>query len=207
MFDATVYANYLLACTVLILVPGPSQALVLARTLSGGRHAGVLTAIGLNIGTLVHSLAAALGLAAVLAASSLAFSILKYMGAAYLIYLGLAAWLARPTSRSAAVAPSNPRASLWQAIAAGLLNPKVALFFLAFLPQFVDPARGSVLAQFLVLGATMAVLDTLYECLLVALAARTRSRLIAAPALAAWRQRLSGAVLIGLGSRLALQER
>ena len=204
----TLYSSFVVACTVLILMPGPSQALVMSRTLSGGPRAGLLTAVGLNVGTLGHALAAALGLSTVLATSALAFSVVKYVGAAYLLYLGVQA-LRTPTRRTADAVPTPPAAvaSFGQAGAAGLLNPKVAIFFLAFLPQFVDPARGAVFMQFLLLGATMAVLDTLYESALVLLMARTRVRLAARPASAPWRERVTGAVLVGLAVRLALQER
>ena len=147
MFDASSYFIYLLASTALILVPGPAQALVLAQTLSRGGKAGVLTALGLNVGTLLHS------------------------------------------------------------IAVGVLNPKVAIFFLAFLPQFVDPAHGNVVLQFLVLGATMAVLDVLYEVALVQVFSRLRERYLASRWLTRWQAKISGLVFIALGARLAAQGR
>ena len=210
MFDWSSYLVFVLACVALILVPGPAQALVLAKTLSGGRKAGALSAIGLNIGTLVHTLAAALGISAILATSALAFSVVKYLGAAYLVWLGIRSLRSRaPAATTAAAAPvsSGPGSALFQGVAAGVLNPKVALFFLAFLPQFVDPGRGHVLAQFLVLGATMAVLDTLYELALVGVFARLRGRYLASQRVARWQARISGAVLIALGVRLAVQDR
>jgi len=203
------YLTFVLACVALILLPGPSQALVMTRTLSEGTRAGLQTAVGLNVGTLGHALAAALGLSTVLATSALAFSVVKYVGAAYLLYLGIRAWRTpapAPAAVAAAPMPSSS-ASFAQAVAAGLLNPKVALFFLAFLPQFVDPARGAVFAQFLLLGATMAVLDTVYESVLVLLVARARARWTAGPGATRWRERVTGTVLVGLALRLALQER
>ena len=208
MIDWSSYLLFVLACIALILVPGPAQALVLAKTLSGGRKAGALSAVGLNIGTLVHTLAAALGISAILATSALAFSVVKYLGAAYLVWLGIRSLRARaPGATPAAALPSGSGSPLVQGVAAGVLNPKVALFFLAFLPQFVDPGRGGVLAQFLVLGATMAVLDTLYELALVAVFARLRGRYLANPRVARWQARISGVVLIALGVRLAVQDR
>jgi threonine/homoserine/homoserine lactone efflux protein len=108
---------------------------------------------------------------------------------------------------SAAQTPASSASPLTQAIFAGSLNPKVALFFLAFLPQFVDPARGSVVAQFLILGATMAVLDTAYEMALVCLLHRLRDRLLGNHRWMAWQSKVSGAILIALGLRLAMQER
>lgn len=208
MIDGSSYLLFVLACIALILVPGPAQALVLAQTLSGGRKAGALSAVGLNIGTLFHTLAAALGISAILAHSALAFSVVKYVGAAYLVWLGIRSLRSpAPAATATAPLPTGSGSSLVQGVTAGVLNPKVALFFLAFLPQFVDPGRGHVLAQFLLLGATMAVLDTLYELALVCVLARLRGRYLADPRVARWQSRVSGAVLIALGLRLASQGR
>lgn len=214
LIDPLSYATFVAASAALILVPGPAQALVLANTLTGGRRSGALTAVGLNVGTLIHAAAAALGLSALLATSALAFALVKYAGAAYLIYLGIQALRAKagpqpqPQPQSATTAtPTSNKAPLTQAILAGTLNPKVALFFLAFLPQFVDPARGSVVVQMLILGATMAVMDTLYELALVSVLYRMRDRLVGNQRFMAWQSRISGVILIGLGLRLAAQER
>jgi threonine/homoserine/homoserine lactone efflux protein len=206
MFSLSTYLTFLAASIVLILMPGPAQALVLARTLGAGRRAGALTAVGLNVGTLFHAAAAALGLSAVLASSAVAFAVVKYVGAAYLIYLGIQAFRSRSHVPSAASAASSMRSSFSQGVATGVLNPKVALFFLAYLPQFVDPSRGSVFAQFMILGASMAILDTLYEVFLVMVTARLRTRFFANRRLVAWQNRITGAVLLALGLRLALQE-
>ena len=209
MIELSSYLLFLATCIALIAVPGPAQALVTARTLAQGRRAGGLTAIGLNIGTLFHSVAAALGLSAVLASSALAFAIVKYAGAAHLIYLGLRALFASAASSPVTVARQTGvfASPLLQAFVTGVLNPKVALFFLAFLPQFVDPARGSVLLQFLILGVSMAVLDTAYELLLVLVLSRLRRGYLDNPWIARWQNRVCGSVLIALGLRLALQER
>ena len=208
MIELSSYLLYLAACVALILVPGPAQALVLARTLAGGRRVGGLTAIGLNVGTLFHTVAAALGLSAILATSALAFSVVKYVGAAYLIYLGVKALVyAAPAGSAAAPTSTKPTSAFGQAVVAGVLNPKVALFFLAFLPQFVDPSRGHLFLQFLALGATMAVLDTLYELALVFAFSRLRSRYLRNGKLALWQSKVSGVVLIALGVRLAVQSR
>ena len=205
MIESSPYLMYLVACVALILVPGPSQAMVVASTISHGVAHGVRTAMGLNIGTLIHALTAGLGLSAVLATSAFAFSLVKYAGAAYLLYLGVRALSRRPTalganaSNIAAVAPS-----LGQATLTGVLNPKVALFFLAFLPQFVDPSSAA-LPQFVLLGATMAVLDTVYECSIVWVIGRVRGRILDNPRIAGLQGRVSGIVLILLGLRLARQ--
>lgn len=208
MVDFQSYLMFLAASVALILVPGPAQALVIAHTLSGGRRPGALTAVGLNVGTLFHTATAALGLSAILATSAMAFAVVKYVGAAYLIYLGIRALRCRASPSVSSVPPgSSRRSTLGQAIATGILNPKVALFFLAFLPQFVDPLRGPVLAQFLILGVSMALLDTLYELALVCLVSGMRERYLRSPRLAAWQNRVSGVVLLGLGLRLAAQQR
>jgi threonine/homoserine/homoserine lactone efflux protein len=207
MVDLGTYATFVVASMALILVPGPAQALVLANTLAGGQSAGIRTAIGLNIGTLFHALAAALGLSTLLATSALAFSVVKYLGACYLLYLGIRALRSKVDLRSASHMPIATASPLTQSILAGTLNPKVALFFLAFLPQFVDPIRGQVVTQFLLLGATMALLDTVYEMVLVCLFYRVRDRLLANSRWMAWQSKVSGAILIALGLRLAVQER
>lgn len=208
MIDLATWLLFVAASCALVLAPGPGQALVLSRALAGGRRAGALTAVGLNLGTLFHAAAAALGLSAVLASSAVAFALVKYLGAAYLVVLGMRALRARPYGPAGdATAPAAPGALLGQAVATGILNPKVALFFLAFLPQFVDPARGPALAQFLLLGATLALLDTLYEWALVCLVTRMRERWLRSTRLQAWQSRISGGVLLALGLRLAVQER
>jgi threonine/homoserine/homoserine lactone efflux protein len=207
VIDLSTYLLFLAASGALILVPGPAQALVLAQTLGGGRRAGALAAVGLNVGTLVHAAAAALGLSAILASSAVAFGAVKLVGAAYLIWLGLRSLLAGDGVPAAPSAAAAGRTSFLQAIAAGVLNPKVAIFFLAFLPQFVDPARGSLVAQFLLLGATMALLDMLYEIALVVLVTRLRARFFGSPRFTRWQRRTSGAILVGLGARLAVAER
>jgi threonine/homoserine/homoserine lactone efflux protein len=202
MMSLNSYFLFVAASVALILVPGPAQALVIATTLDRGPKQGVLTAVGLNVGTLFHAAAAGLGLSAILATSALAFSIVKYIGAAYLLYLGIKALRSRPSAEV-----STGGGTFGQAVLTGILNPKVALFFLAFLPQFVDPTRGAVMFQFLLLGLTMAVLDTLYEGALVSVSHRLRGRLAKSRRLETLRNRISGAVLVLLSVRLALQER
>jgi threonine/homoserine/homoserine lactone efflux protein len=209
MLDVSSYLVFLGASVALILVPGPAQALVTARTLAAGRYQGAFTAVGLNVGTLFHAAVAGLGLSAILATSAVAFSVVKYVGAAYLIYLGLRALRSKVAfSLPASAGPDqSDLAALGQAVAAGILNPKVALFFLAFLPQFVDPSRGAVVVQFLILGASMALLDIAYELVLVYLVSRVRERYLRSPKLVAWQTRIAGVMLVALGLRLAAQER
>ena len=211
MFDSQTFIAFLAASVLIVLAPGPAQALVLARSLgSSGRRAGVLTALGLNVGTLVHAIAAGLGLSAVLATSAVAFSAVKYAGAAYLIYLGVRSVLASQQRDAASLTVFGERDSggaFAKAIVTGVLNPKLAIFFLAFLPQFVDPARASVPLQFLFLGCVIAAIDIAYESALAYLAAGVGGRLMRHPRVATWRERITGLALIGLGLRLALSRR
>jgi len=206
MFDSTTLITFLVASVAIIIAPGPAQALVLTRTLGDGRAAGAMTAVGLNVGTLAHAFAAALGLSAILATSAAAFGVVKYVGAAYLIYLGIRALRARDDEPER-VEGVRAGAMFWRAVATGTLNPKVAVFFLAFLPQFVAPERGSAFWQFVVLGAILAALDVIYELILVWAAGALRGRVLGSRWFAQWRQRVTGAALIGLGARLALAQR
>lgn len=210
LFDSSTLLAFGLTAAALVAAPGPGQALVLTRTLQGGTRSGLLTALGLEIGTAVHTLAAALGLSAILATSATAFAVVKYLGAAYLVFLGVRTLRSRAAAAEpgAGAAPRTPTGHLLaHATMTGILNPKVALFFLAFLPQFVDPARGHSFLQFILLGVAFAALGCLGDGLLALVAGRARGRLMAGSRWTEWRERLTGAVLIGLGVRVALQSR
>lgn len=202
----TVFA-FVAASSAIILAPGPAQALVLSRTVESGRAAGIQTAVGLNVATLVHAVAAGLGLSALLARSALAFGVVKLAGAGYLVYLGIRAFATAGRAPSSdRLEPRPPGRAFGQAFVTGLLNPKVALFFLAFLPQFICPSRGSVVVQFIVLGGILALLDAVYEAALVLIAASAMDWL-ASPLVAVWRSRVTGGVLILLGAKLLFAER
>jgi len=196
------------ASVAIILAPGPAQALVLARTISDGKKNGIMTALGLNVGTIFHAVAAALGLSAVVATSAVAFGVIKYGGAAYLIYLGVKALrIKEHRTHLTNTSIVRTREAFAKAVLTGILNPKVALFFLAFLPQFVDAHRGSVFFQFLILGLILAAFDALYESVLALLAGTVSDWVTGNSRFALWRQRVTGTVLIALGIRLALTER
>ena len=208
MFETQNFIAFLAASILIILAPGPAQALVLARTIGSGRKSGIMTAIGLNVGTLFHAVAAGLGLSAVLATSALAFSVVKLAGAGYLVYLGVRAVLTRPT----AITETEPLAersdhSFLKAVVTGVLNPKVALFFLAFLPQFVDQAHGSAFLQFVLLGSIIAAIDMVYESILAIIAGGISSRVMNNVRVRVWRERITGLALVGLGIRLAFAKR
>lgn len=210
LFSASTLFTFGVAAAAIVAAPGPGQALVLTRTLEGGIRPGLWTAFGLEIGTIVHTFAAAVGLSAILATSAMAFAIVKYLGAAYLLWLGIRAFRsAHEDTREAEDRQEQRRTSHLVAHAAvtGILNPKVAIFFLAFLPQFVDPARGRVVWQFVLLGFAFATLGFLGDSLVAGVAGRARRRLVTGTRSALWRERATGSVLIALGIRLAFQER
>jgi threonine/homoserine/homoserine lactone efflux protein len=190
------------------LIPGQDTLFILGRALSGGQRAGISAALGIAVGSLCHTLAAALGFSALIAASATAFTVIKLAGAAYLIVLGVRLLCVPPAASAEAVAVVNGgAASAWQCFRQGVvtnvLNPKVALFFLALLPQFIDPASPSKPVAFLALGATFVVTGTLW-CLVIALAAaRLRSFFARNPAAKRLMDRLSGALFVTLGIRLA----
>jgi len=211
LFDAATFGTYLAAAAALVAAPGPGQALVMARTVQGGLRAGLFTSVGLNIGTLGHTVAAALGLSALLLASATAFTVVKLVGAVYLAVLGtrllVGTFRARAVAAPASARPDGPPVPgtrlLAHGVLTGLLNPKVAVFFLAFLPQFVRPERGAVLVQFAVLGAALATLGVMGDSLVAVIAAGTRRKM----ATGVLRERITGGVLIALGVRLAFIRR
>ena len=152
MFDLSTLSTYVLVVIGLFLIPGPAILLVLTRTTQGGRKTGILTGLGIAFGDFVHTLFAAVGLSAILMTSALAFDIVKFVGAGYLIYLGIRALLEKPSNSALpkVMTVTNSKA-FFQAIFVEVLNPKTALFFLAFIPQFVKVEHGSSFLQFSVL--------------------------------------------------------
>jgi threonine/homoserine/homoserine lactone efflux protein len=207
MFGIHAYGLFLIAGILLNLTPGQDTMFIIGRSLTGGSRAGVAAALGIAVGSVCHTLAAALGLSAVLATSALAFAIVKLVGAAYLIYLGAKLLLASVVQQRAGSAPtaasSAPRAAFLQGILTNVLNPKVALFFLAFLPQFIAPASETKIAAFLALGATF-ITTGLIWCLVLAIAAvRLQQFLLRNPSARTLLDRAVGAVFLALGVRLA----
>lgn len=155
---------FLAAAFGLLVMPGPAVLYITTRGIAHGRKAGIASVLGIELAALCHSVAAAFGLSAILVASSLAFNTVKYLGAAYLIYLGIKTLLSRKGILEDEVIASPTLASLFRkGFLVNLLNPKTALFFYAFLPQFVDPARGSAVLQILFLGALFVVLATITD--------------------------------------------
>ena len=170
MPDAYTYGLFVAASLALTLVPGPAVLYVVARSVEGGRRAGLVSVLGVGVGGLVHVLFAAAGLSAILASSATAFSVVKWLGVAYLVYLGLQRMLARDEGNAAMTVGRETLGRVFsQGMIVNVLNPKTALFFLAFLPQFVEPSHGAVTAQITLLGVTFVVLalctDGLYALL------------------------------------------
>ena len=206
MTDPTSFSLFLAAVAVITVTPGPDTFYVLGRSLEQGRLAGIVSALGIFVGNLGHTTAAAVGLSALLMTSALAFNTVKYAGAAYLIYLGIQAILSRDHSVALA---TTPRAGLMkvflQAILTNLLNPKAALFFLAFVPQFIDPAAGLAL-QTLQLGVIVAATSSLWLALIASLVAAAGQTLRRRPRLAALQRWVTGSLFVGLGLRLAIAD-
>ena len=211
MFDYSLlhWTTFLTAAVLLNLSPGPDIAFILGRTVRGGRRAGFAAMFGVWAGALVHVSAAAAGLSAILASSAVAFAIVKWIGAAYLIYLGIAALRSDGGTFVADQAAGETSAVriLRQGILVSLLNPKVGLFFLAFLPQFVVPGAGPVWAQLALHGLLVIGVAALIEPPLVLIGERLTAGLRRNPRIGKWLDRTLGSVFIGLGIRLALQQR
>jgi threonine/homoserine/homoserine lactone efflux protein len=201
------FIAFLFAATILAITPGPGIAYVVARTVAGGRQEGLASCVGTGIGGLLHVLAAAVGLSLLVAQSALAFTWMKYLGAAYLVYLGIR--MLMRTQQNAAVQATSaqgPRRALIEGILVEALNVKTALFFLAFLPQFVVPGEPLV-PQLVLLGSLCVALNTLVDVMAVLAAHRLLDSGVAHDARARLMTRVSGATMIGLGVFLATAKR
>jgi RhtB (resistance to homoserine/threonine) family protein len=205
MFGIHDFELFLAAGILLNLTPGPDTVYILGRSIAQGREAGVASAIGISLGSIFHTCAAALGLSAILATSALAFGTIKLIGGAYLILLGIKMILDRRKQLSL---PSNFRrrttiAAFRQGILTNILNPKVALFYLAFLPQFIDPASNAKVPAFILLGLTFVTTGTIWCLILAWFASVFSERLRANETISQWLNRTAGALFIFLGLRLA----
>jgi threonine/homoserine/homoserine lactone efflux protein len=212
MFDVHRFLLFFAAALLLAVTPGPGIFYVLARTLAGGRREGFQSSIGTFFGGLFHVFAAALGVSAILAASALAFHTVKYAGAAYLIFLGIKMIRSRNVALPESVSQSNgafhPAASaaFRQGVLTEALNPKTALFFLSFIPQFIAPERGHLFLQFATLGILSVTLNTAADLVVVACAAPLERKLKSSPKFRSRQRTASGLGMIGLGAYLAVSE-
>src|SRR5713101_5434625 len=205
MLDAQRFSLFFIAALVLAVTPGPGIFYVLARTLAGGRREGILSSLGTFAGGLFHVFAAALGISAILAASAVAFHAVKYAGAAYLVWLGIRIIRTRNAEMPVESAgPSN--GAFRQGILTEVLNPKTALFFLSFIPQFIAPERGHVFLQFVVLGALSVFLNTAADLLVVVLAAPLERKLKSSARFRRGQRVASGLGMISLGTYVALAD-
>jgi threonine/homoserine/homoserine lactone efflux protein len=203
MLDYHRFFLFFVAALVLAATPGPGIFYVLGRTLAGGRREGVLSSLGTLAGGMFHVFAAALGISAILAASAVAFHTVKYAGAAYLVWLGVR--MIRNRNAESPIETFTPsRGAFGQGIVTEVLNPKTALFFLSFIPQFISPQLGHIFLQFLIFGAVSVALNTTADLLVVSLAA-SLGRKLKANATFRRRQRVaSGFGMIGLGAYVAI---
>jgi threonine/homoserine/homoserine lactone efflux protein len=211
-FDSTHFLLFLTAAVLLAIAPGPGMLYVLARSLAGGKREGILSALGTFLGGMVHVLAAALGVSIILAKSAVAFATVKYVGAAYLCFLGVQ--MIRDVRREKA----NPedaiqqddkrdaqpaRNPLWQGVATEVLNPKTALFFLSFIPQFVNRGGGHVFLQFVALGTISVAMNTTADLIVIVMAGPLGERTRASATFRRRQRTVTGAIMIGLGTYLA----
>ena|SRR5947209_2789717 len=205
MLDWPRLSLFISVTLLLVFMPGPNTLYIIARSIQQGRRAGIVSSLGVQVGSLVHIAAAALGLSALLLSSALAFNVVKYAGAAYLIYLGVKTLLTKeklePTQ---AVRKATLGRVFFQGVVVNLLNPKTSLFFFAFLPQFIEPARGRVAVQIIFLGSVLILLGALSDCV-YALAAGSVGKWLRGNLKFLRAQRVfAGSVYIGLGAATAL---
>jgi len=206
--DPTLWGLFVAASVVLLLTPGPAVLFIVARSIQQGRVAGLVSVIGIHLGTIVHIAAAAIGLSALIVASALAFAIVKYLGAAYLVWMGVRTLLAGEPRATLPVLPAEPlRRAFRDGFVVNLLNPKTAIFFLAFLPQFVDPALGALHWQIFVLGLTFMALGILSDGAFALLAGAVGDILRQSQRARRLLRWFSGTSFIGLGVTAALASR
>jgi threonine/homoserine/homoserine lactone efflux protein len=213
MFDAHRFLLFFAAAFILAVTPGPGIFYVLARTLAGGRREGFQSSFGTFFGGLFHVFAAALGVSAILAASAFAFHTVKYAGAAYLVFLGVR--MIRSRNAELPAGTSSPKgnalhpaaaAAFKQGVFTEALNPKTALFFLSFIPQFIAPERGHVFLQFATLGIVSVALNTAADLVVVSLAAPLERKLKSSASFRRGQRTASGLGMIGLGAYVALSD-
>lgn len=208
MIDAVTLSTFVAASLALLLLPGPGVLFVATQSAAFGIRAGLTSTFGLSLGAFVHVIAATLGLSALMLASATAFGVIKTIGAAYLIYLGLRMVLARSGDGE----PGRPKAQplhrmFFDGVMVSVFNPKIVVFFLAYLPHFVDPGAGSVAAQIMLLGTLYCLLAILTDGLYALGAASLRDRLTASPRVMRVARYLGGSLFVGLGVQTALAQR
>ncbi|ESY53046.1 LysE family translocator [Mesorhizobium sp. M0761] len=208
MIDLSTLTAYIAVVLGFVFIPGPATLLTVARATSSGTRVGVATGAGVAAGDVFHTIMAMVGISAIIATSATLFSVVKYIGAAYLVYLGLRAIIERipadPTAGALAISASK---AFRQAVLTEVLNPKTALFFLAFLPQFVRPENGSVMLQLMTLGIIFVLLGLFSTVVFAVSAGRLGTFLRRNPSVVKWQGKVVGGIYCALGVRLALQQR
>lgn len=208
LIDPAKLPFFLAASAALIVTPGPAVLYIVARAVSQGRRAGLASVLGVSVGALVHAVGAAAGLSAVLAASAIAFSVVQYLGAAYLIYLGLRKLLvAPPSTADAALPPATACRVFRDGVVIGVLNPKTALFFLAFLPQFVSKEYGPAPSQLLTFGVLFVAMALVSDSCYALFAGTFGNLLRKSRSFLAAERYVAGGVYVGLGVATALGSR
>ncbi|RWB52312.1 LysE family translocator [Mesorhizobium sp.] len=208
MIDLATLATYVAIVLGFVFIPGPATLLTVARATSSGTKVGIATGAGVAAGDVVHTVMAIFGISAIIATSAMLFSIIKYIGAAYLVYLGIRAILEKaPVDLAGSVLAVPAGKAFRQAVLTEVLNPKTALFFLAFLPQFVHPENGSVVLQLAILGAVFVLLGLFSTVVFAVSAGGLGSFLRRNPAELRWQGKVVGGIYCALGVRLALQQR
>jgi threonine/homoserine/homoserine lactone efflux protein len=208
MIEPATLVTYVAIVIGFVFIPGPATLLTVARATSSGTKVGIATGAGIAAGDVAHTFMAIFGLSAIIATSALLFSIVKYLGAAYLVYLGIRAILEKsPAKQTSGAPPITAAKAFRQAILAEVLNPKTALFFLAFLPQFVRPENGSVAIQLSVFGIVFVLLGLLSTVVFAVSAGGLGNFLRRNPGVLKWQGKVVGGICCALGVRLALQER
>jgi threonine/homoserine/homoserine lactone efflux protein len=193
-------AAFGIASLALLVIPGPAVLYIINRSVADGRNVALAAVAGLEIGNFMHVIAATVGLSAVIATSAAAFSVVKWIGAGYLIYIGIRTLATKPQAVSQLNDPMSRRRAFTQGIVVNTFNPKVALFFLSFLPQFIDADRGSAALQSLVLGSTFVVLGCISDSLFAILASALRGTLLRGKSLPFVQRYVAGSVFIALGA-------
>ena len=208
MIDRATLVTYILIVLGFVFIPGPATLLTMARAASSGTRVGIATGAGIAAGDVIHTSMAIVGLSAIIATSALLFSIVKYAGAGFLIYLGVRAMLDKaPIKLDDGTPAISAGHAFRQAVLTEVLNPKTALFFLAFLPQFVRPENGSTALQLAILGIVFVLLGLLSTVVFAVGAGRLGNLLRRHPAVVKWQGKVVGTIYCAVGVRLALQER
>jgi threonine/homoserine/homoserine lactone efflux protein len=205
MIEPASFALFVGVSWALILTPGPDMLYIITRGMAHGRRAGILSAVGVICGILVHTTAAAFGITLIFQSSALAFFIVKYLGAVYLAYLGVKAWSDKSTFKlQTPTSSASSRSLFWQGVLSNVLNPKIAVFFLAFLPQFTDQGGGNFPLQMMFLGLTFALFGFCFLVVVGYFAGAVGTWLSREPQFTKFLRWLTGGILISLGARLAL---